>query len=207
MINDADIKDLIAKTGGVTIVAATKTIPPAAINALKDYGITRAGENRVQEFLEKYPLTEGIEWHFIGRLQTNKVKYIVDKVKMIQSVDRAELAQEINKQCEKYGIVMDILLQVNLGEEQKGGISLENLHDFAKLCSGLKCLNVKGLMCIPSIAAPKEDYAAVGKAFDAFKKDFDMQYLSMGMSADYELAIKHGANMIRPGSILFGERK
>lgn len=191
----------------VTIVAATKTVSAEIINMLPEYGINIAGENRVQEFLTKYDNVNGINWHFIGRLQTNKVKYIVDKVSMIQSVDRENLVDEIQKQCEKINITMDVLMEVNVGESSKGGVAFKQAEKLAQYISSHKNLRLKGIMCIPPIDANKQIYKDVKKIYDDLKTYFSqMQYLSMGMSNDYHIAIECGANMIRPGTILFGKR-
>lgn len=210
MINENAIKNLIAEMApkGITVVAATKTRSAETVNGLKNYGITKAGENRVQEFLDKYPLVSGIEWHFIGRLQTNKVKYIVDKVKMIQSLDRLPLAREIENQCAKRGIIIDVLLELNAGEESKGGAVENELFELAEVVAELKHLRLKGMMCVPAIGAQDQDYAQIKQIFDKLKQKHPCcEILSLGMSTDYKTAIRHGSNMIRPGSLIFGERK
>lgn len=208
MLDTEALKKIKAEAGsGITIVAATKTVPPEVINTLKDNGVFFAGENRVQEFLTKFDKVSGINWHFIGRLQTNKVKYIADKVVMIQSVDRQGLADEIQKQCSRLGRVMDVLIEVNQGEESKGGIIKTEIYRLAEYIGGLKNLRLKGLMCIPPALCGREIYEEMNALYEGVKTRFDgMEYLSMGMSADYKLAMECGANMIRPGSILFGKR-
>jgi len=203
MINSTNIKAVLNSSVGVDIVAATKSRTIDQINALKQFGITKAGENRVQEFLQKYDFVDGIEWHFIGNLQTNKVKYIVDKVKMIQSVDRESLAKEIDNQCSKKGVKMDVLIEVNVGEDQKGGVDLSQTQILADYICSLKNLSLKGLMCIPPQNAHDDIYIKIKQTFDLLKDKYDLKILSLGMSDDYQKAIKFGANMIRPGSILF----
>lgn len=192
---------------GARLVPATKTVPPEIINLLPQHGVFEAGENRVQEFLQKYPLVNGIKWHFIGRLQTNKVKYIVDKVEMIQSVDRVSLADEIEKHCAAIGKVMPVLIEVNCGEASKGGTDGEGVLSLADYVAKLPHLKLCGLMCVPPIGADESVYEEVHRLYIRVKRDYpDTDVLSMGMSADYEIALRHGANMIRPGRALFGER-
>ncbi len=192
----------------VKIVAATKTRSAEEINELKKYGITAMGENRVQELLAKYDGLDMPEVHFIGALQTNKVRYIVDKVCMIQSVDRPELAREIEKRCAAAGRVMDVLIEVNIGgEESKSGCAPSGLSALASEVSGMPHLRLKGLMSVLPVAAPDEMYAGMKTLFDELREKYpSAEYLSMGMSGDYEKAVACGANMIRPGSLLFGER-
>lgn len=139
----------------ITLLAATKTVDVDTINFAIDNGIKCIGENRVQELLEKFDgiKKDGVAIHFIGRLQTNKVKYICDKVSMIHSVDSYKLAKEIDKQCSKISKVMDVLVEVNIaGEESKGGIAPEELEDFLVSVSGLSNIRVVGLMCIPPVS-------------------------------------------------------
>ncbi|MBO5743289.1 MAG: YggS family pyridoxal phosphate-dependent enzyme, partial [Clostridia bacterium] len=156
-------------------------------------------------------VTEGVRWHLIGRLQTNKVKYIADKVYMIHSVDSIKLAEEINRRCEKIGKIMNILIEVNSGEENKGGIKYDEADVFIKEVACFKNLCVKGLMTMAPLGA---DEAQLKKVFsrlynlsvDIAKKKYDnvfMEELSMGMSSDYTSAIREGATMIRPGRSLF----
>ena len=192
----------------VKIVAATKTRSADEINELPAHGITAMGENRVQELLAKYDGIKVPEIHFIGALQTNKVKYIVDKVCMIQSVDRSELAREIEKRCAAINKVMDVLIEVNIGgEESKSGCTPSDLPAVAEEVSALPHLRLKGLMSVLPIDAPDEMYDGLKRLFDKLKEKYpSAEYLSAGMSGDYEKAVLRGANMIRPGSLLFGER-
>ncbi|MBO7289538.1 MAG: YggS family pyridoxal phosphate-dependent enzyme [Clostridia bacterium] len=196
----------------VKIIAVTKKRSPQEINEAISLGICDIGENRVQELMEKYDkVTEGVRWHLIGRLQTNKVKYIADKVYMIHSVDSIKLAEEINRRCEKIGKTMNILIEVNSGEENKGGIKYDEADVFIKEVACFKNLCVKGLMTMAPLGA---DEAQLKKVFsrlynlsvDIAKKKYDnvfMEELSMGMSSDYTSAIREGATMIRPGRSLF----
>lgn len=202
----------------ITLVAISKKRPAEDIRAYRMAGITNFGENYVQEFIAKYEELKdiGIRWHFTGTLQKNKVKYIIDKVWMIQTVDSEGLAQEIQRQAEKKEIrKIKVLLQVNTGnEDQKGGINPENLPDFFSLISNLDRLDVRGLMTIPPFLEPE----AVRPYFRMLRelrqkliseKGLDHQLfseLSMGMSGDFDVAIEEGATIIRPGTILFGER-
>ena len=217
----------------VKLLAATKTVDADTINFAIKNGITAIGENRVQELLEKYDAIdkENVEIHFIGRLQTNKVKYIADKVCMIHSVDSLKLAKEIDRQCAKISKVMDVLVEVNIGnEESKGGISPDNIYDFLAEISCFKHIKVVGLMCIPPVclnvnfgsendeknASTKKSYKnhaffeKIMKLFlDISQKKLDniyMQVLSMGMSDDYEQAVEDGSTLVRVGRGLFGAR-
>lgn len=205
---------------GVTLLAATKTVPAEIINFAADCGIRVIGENRVQELLEKYEHLDrtGLEIHFIGALQTNKVKYIIDKVDMIQSVDRLPLAEEIERQAAKRGIVMPVLAEINIGaEESKSGISPEEAYEFCQKLIGYPHLLLRGLMAIPPKTETKaekiEYFSQMRKIFvDISDKIVDninnnaFNILSLGMSGDYSEAIECGSNMIRLGSALFGNR-
>lgn len=192
----------------VKIVAATKTRTAEEINELADYGITAMGENRVQELLSKYDGLRMKEIHFIGALQTNKVKYIADKVCMIQSVDRSELIREIEKRCAALGKVMDVLIEVNIGQEaSKSGCAVADLPALAEEVAALPHMRLKGLMSVLPIDAEDSLYDGMKKLFDETAARYQsVEYLSVGMSGDYEKAVMHGANMIRPGSLLFGAR-
>ena len=192
----------------VKIVAATKTRTAEEINELADYSITAMGENRVQELLSKYDGLRMKEIHFIGALQTNKVKYIADKVCMIQSVDRSELIREIEKRCAALGKVMDVLIEVNIGQEaSKSGCAVADLPALAEEVAALPHMRLKGLMSVLPIDAEDSLYDGMKKLFDKTAARYQsVEYLSVGMSGDYEKAVMHGANMIRPGSLLFGAR-
>ncbi len=201
------------KDNDVLLIAVTKLRSVDEINEAIDSGITDIGENKVQEILSKYDKVKpGVKWHLIGHLQRNKVKYIIDKVDLIHSVDSLNLAKEIDKRAEQHGIIQDILVQVNTAkEESKFGVDsgdLEALIEQIKAeCSNIK---IRGLMCI----APYEEntdlcrpYFAETKAlFDKLSLSNDFRYLSMGMSNDFEVAIEEGSNVIRVGSSIFGNR-
>lgn len=203
--------------GKAKILAATKTVPPELINHAIDCGIDIIGENRVNELLEKYEFIDRsrVQLHFIGALQTNKVKYIVDKVDMIQSVDRESLALEIERQCAKRGIVMPILAEINIGnEETKSGIKPEEALNFCEFLSTLPHLKLKGLMAIPPKCEKSEEnskyFCKMKQIFiDISHKNVDnsnMDILSLGMSDDYLTAVECGSNLVRIGSGIFGKR-
>ncbi|MBQ1546249.1 MAG: YggS family pyridoxal phosphate-dependent enzyme [Clostridia bacterium] len=201
----------------ITFLSAVKTVEPDVINHVISLGLRYIGENRVQELLAKYESydLEHAELQFIGHLQTNKVRYIADKVAMIQSVDSVKLASEIARQSKKIGRTMDILIEVNIGrEENKSGVMPEMLDELLGQISEIDGVNIKGLMAIPPIC---EKSAEVCKYFENMHKLFidispkksdnvSMDILSMGMSDDYYEAICCGANMVRIGSALFGAR-
>ena len=201
----------------ITLLAATKTVDAQTINHAISLGLDHIGENRVQELLSKYEQydLEHCSLQFIGHLQTNKVRQIVDKVDLIQSVDSFKLAKEISNQSLKRDKVTDILVEVNIGrEENKSGVFEENLEELLCQISELKGISVKGLMTIPPICENEHKilkyFNNMHKLFiDISQKKLDnvsMTILSMGMSADYYEAILEGANMVRVGSALFGAR-
>lgn len=198
----------------VLVIGASKTMPLERILFVRDNTDVKIfGENRVQELLEKY--TPDVRWHFIGQLQTNKVKYIVDKVELIHSVDRLSLLQEIDRQAKKHGKVQDILIEVNIGgEEKKGGVAPEEVIDFAKEVDKYPSVRLKGLMSVlPNVEkdALNAFYLQLSKLYDTLKQtrldNADIRYLSAGMSNDYDVAVKYGADIVRLGRALFGERE
>lgn len=198
----------------VLVIGASKTMPLERILFVRDNTDVKIfGENRVQELLEKY--TPEVRWHFIGQLQTNKVKYIVDKVELIHSVDRLSLLQEIDRQAKKHGKVQDILIEVNIGgEEKKGGVAPAEVIDFAKEVDKYPSVRLKGLMSVlPNVEKEALDafYLQLSKLYDTLKQtrldNADIRYLSAGMSNDYDVAVKYGANIVRLGRALFGERE
>lgn len=198
----------------VLVIGASKTMPLERILFVRDNTDVKIfGENRVQELLEKY--TPDVRWHFIGQLQTNKVKYIVDKVELIHSVDRLSLLQEIDRQAKKHGKVQDILIEVNIGgEEKKGGVAPAEVIDFAKEVDKYPSVRMKGLMSVlPNVEkeALNAFYLQLSKLYDTLKQtkldNADIRYLSAGMSNDYDVAVKYGANIVRLGRALFGERE
>lgn len=204
------------KPSDIIMLAATKTVEVEVINHAIKSGVKYIGENRVQEFLSKKDaLLPDAHRHFIGHLQTNKVKDIVGLVEMIESVHSVKLATEINRLCEKLGKTMDILLEVNIGNEKsKSGFSPDELEEKLVEISKMPFIKVKGLMTIPPICDNNEKsiqyFEKMSKLFidirAKIKDNVDMVYLSMGMSGDFEDAIKCGANIVRIGTSLFGQR-
>lgn len=200
----------------ITLVAVSKTYGPEAINEAISAGAVDIGENKVQEILDKYEKVLPVRWHMIGHLQTNKVKYIIDKVSMIHSVDSFKLAEEIDNRAARAGLIMDILVQVNPAmEESKFGIASHETEDLIRDIQE-KCPHVKicGLMSIVPYEDNPEDvrqyFTQVKKIYDKFREvkndRMEFKYLSMGMSHDFEVAIEEGANVIRVGTAIFGNR-
>lgn len=210
------IQEASGKWGGAEICAVTKTRSADEINPAWDAGITTIGENRVQELMEKIDqLNPNFNVQLIGSLQTNKVKYIIDRVDMIQSLDRDALAEEISRRAAAKGKVMQALVQVNIAREpQKGGIDEDELEGFIHRCSTLPGLQVKGLMAImPLVNDPEEVrpyFRRMRAWFDRLRdtniNNTSMDVLSMGMSGDCIVAAQEGATMVRLGRALFGER-
>ena len=199
----------------IILLAATKTVDVDVINHAIKSGIKYIGENRVQEFLSKNDDYLPVHKHFIGHLQTNKVKDIIDKVELIHSVDSYKLAEEISRQAVKRGIEIDVLLEINIGDEQsKSGFSYDQAIEATEKIAKLKGIKINGLMAIPPICENAEEnrqyFAKMKKLFiDIDNKKIDnssMKILSMGMSDDYKIAIEEGANMVRLGTALFGRR-
>jgi len=192
----------------VKVLAATKTVSAERINLLASCGVNLAGENRIQEFLAKYDAVKGVEWHFIGSLQTNKVKFILDKVALIHSLDRPSLADEIERQSEKLGRVTEALIEINAGaEDSKSGVSIDKLESLYQYVLQKPHIRLKGFMPVLPIGAPKHLYAQMRQIFHSYQsRDPEFCELSMGMSGDYETAIKYGATIVRLGSCIFGER-
>lgn len=198
------------------LIAVTKFVDEERILAAVQAGARSVGENRVQEYLKKAELfkSNNLNADIIGRLQTNKVKYIVGDVRLIQSVDRLSLAQEIDRIAKARNCVQNILVEVNIGdEEQKGGIAVSKLKDFLYEVSAMQGVCVKGLMCIPPAVGEDEArgyFARMKKLFDETSAEkisgVFMEELSMGMSGDYMAAVKEGATMVRVGSAIFGAR-
>jgi len=204
------------KWGGVEICAVTKTMDAKTANLAYEAGLRIIGENRVQEVVEKLPcLNPEYKIHLIGQLQTNKVKYIINSVSMIQSLDRDSLAVEINRQAMKAGVVMPVLVQVNIAREpQKGGIAEEELLPFLERVSAMEGIAVKGLMAIMPQADDPETvrpyFRRMREWFDRLRENpisgVSMEVLSMGMSHDCIVAAEEGSTMVRLGTALFGKR-
>ena len=197
----------------VTLVGAVKLQTPDAINRAISGGLRDIGDNHVQEFKEKFNLIKGNPVrHFIGHLQTNKVKYLVGKVDLYHSLDRYDLANELSKRGDREGVVSNVLIQINIGnEESKSGFDLSEANEAYERIKQMPALKVKGLMAmLPDIddCAQLERLAKLMRAkFDELKNaDPDIEHLSMGMSGDYKLCIACGSNMIRLGTAIFGKR-
>ena len=198
------------------IIAVSKTVQVSRVNLAKGAGITRLGENRVQEIMEKLPyLDASFQIDLIGRLQNNKVKYIIDKVGMIQSLDRMSLAQEIDRRAQQHGLRMPVLVQVNIGNEpQKGGVPVEETISFARQAAALPGLEIRGLMAVmPDLDDDMQlrpYFTRMRSLFDALREEniaeTRIEELSMGMSGDYLLAAQEGATHVRIGSAIFGTR-
>lgn len=200
----------------VTLIAVSKTKPVETLQEAYDLGVRIFGENKVQELTAKYEaLPKDIHWHMIGHLQTNKVKYIIDKAELIQSVDSLKLAETIEKEAAKHDLIADILVEVNVAEEEsKFGMKMEEVIPFVEKVSAFPHVRVRGLMTIaPFVEDPEENrsiFADLHKLYiDIKKKNHDndtVSVLSMGMTNDYEVAIEEGATMVRVGTGIFGAR-
>jgi len=200
----------------VLLLGVTKTVDVGRIKTLMECGVKSLGENRVQELLSKYEVIGNqAKWHLIGNLQTNKVKYIADKVELIHSVENVKLAEEIDRQAKKYNKISDILIEVNIaGEVSKHGIEPDYLSRFIDEISKFDNICIKGLMTVAPFVENQQENR---KYFEKMRKLFvdnrgknmdniNMTYLSMGMTNDYEVAIEEGANIVRIGTGIFGKR-
>mgnify|MGYP000917368090 CR=1 FL=1 len=210
------LREASARWGDVTICAVTKTIDAETINLAYEEGARIIGENRVQEAREKFPaLNPDFSLHIIGQLQTNKVKYLMEFARMIQSLDRVSLAGEIDVRARAAGIRMPVLVQVNIAREpQKAGVYEEDLVVFLRESARLKGLSIEGLMAIMPLTGDLESLRPLFRRmrawFDRLRDEaiegVDMNVLSMGMSGDYTVAAEEGATMVRLGSAIFGAR-
>lgn len=213
--NINDIKKRIEKAANrcgrdaseVTLICVSKTIDAETICEAKRLGESVFGENRPQELRDKFPLVEGATWHLIGHLQTNKVKYVVGKVALIHSVESLRLAEAINEEAKKHGIVQDILLEVNIsGEESKYGLTTDEIPTIIKDIESLSNIRFKGFMTMAPLGAPEDEIRGIFKKakelFDRYR-DKGAAILSMGMSGDFEIAIEEGATCVRVGSAIF----
>ena len=204
------------KLEDIQIIAVTKTIQLDVLQQnlpmFLNHGITVFGENRVQEMLEKQPNIKDIQWHMIGNLQRNKVKYIVDKVTMIHSLDSLKLAAEINRISQREGVIMDTLIEVNIaGEDSKHGVAPDQVISLAKECLELSNVKIKGLMTVaPYVDDPEDNRVHFQNMYDLSQKlrkiAPEADQISMGMTGDYAVAIEQGATMVRIGTGIFGER-
>ena len=200
----------------ITLIAVSKTKPIPMLEEAYEAGSRDFGENKVQEIMDKYPaLPKDIRWHMIGHLQRNKVKYIVDKVRLIHSVDSLRLAEEINLQSEKHQVETDILIEINIAqEESKFGVSKTEVIKLIEEAARLPYIHIKGLMAVAPFTENPEDNRKYFKeirelSVDIMEKNIDnvnMSVLSMGMTGDYMVAIEEGATMVRVGTGIFGER-
>lgn len=208
------VREQVASVGReVILVGATKTQSKAVVDEFMtiapDFVL---GENRVQELIDKYD--PAYKWHFIGRLQRNKVKYIIDKAELIHSLDRIELADEIERQASKRQKVQNCLVEINIGgESSKGGIEPEDVEEFIISLKNHTHIKIEGIMSVlPNVDTAELEilYDKLDDIFDKVKKiqqsNVEIKYYSAGMSGDYEIALKHKANVLRLGKILFGER-
>jgi PLP dependent protein len=197
------------KNMNVNIVAVSKYHTKEEIDAVAKDGLITFGENRVQEFLEKYD--PKYKWHIIGHLQTNKVKYIIGKVEMIESLDSIKLAKEIEKQAAKHDVIQSVLVQIKISKDElKTGLPIEETDSFLKEVSTYPHIKLKGFMCVAShtdnIQLIEEEFSMMNDLYKNYKDLYQLDTLSMGMSNDYELAIKHESNTVRIGSAIFGAR-
>ena len=198
----------------ITLVGATKTRTVEEINAAISAGLTDIGENRAQEFRDKFDLVLPCRYHFFGRLQTNKLKYLVGKACLIQSVDSLALVKELARLSEKLGVTSEILLEVNSGEEQKGGFSFDEVFEAVNAVNKTPFVTLRGLMTVLPVKTDENEdkirsiCLQTRKLYDIIKKENEnVNVLSMGMSADYELAVECGSNMVRVGTAIFGKRE
>lgn len=200
----------------VLLLAVSKTVDVDRIKVAVDCGLNSLGENRVQEIMEKYePMGENVKWHLIGHLQTNKVKYIIDKVELIHSVESIKLAEEINKQAKKHNLVMDVLVEVNMAdEESKFGVKPEKTESFIRELALMDNIRVRGLMTVAPNVENGEENRVYFRNMKQLLVDINakninninMDILSMGMTGDYETAVEEGATIVRVGTGIFGKR-
>ncbi|QEE15790.1 YggS family pyridoxal phosphate-dependent enzyme [Promethearchaeum syntrophicum] len=195
----------------VKLVAVSKKKPVELIEEAYNLGQRDFGENYIQDAIPKINKLKNlkeIKWHFIGHLQSNKVKLAAQYFDMIQSIDSIKLAQKLNNACAELKKIMPILIEINIGAEiSKGGINQENLFDLVEHIKSLKNLKLRGLMCIPPFNENSKNFFKKMKTlFDKYKKDYNLDILSMGMSGDYRVAIAEGGNMVRIGTAIFGKR-
>lgn len=212
-VNELAVKEILneLRLKDVKLIAATKYVGIDEINKLEELGVIYFGENRVQAFLEKYEKYRGnCKFHMIGTLQPNKVKYIIDKVDLIHSVDSYSLIKEIEKQAKKHDLVMKVLIQVNIAkEESKHGFEVEEIEEVFDTLKQYSHIQVNGLMMMaPNIEAEKtrQYFKQTQDLFNKLKEkypEYSLTELSMGMSNDYKIALEYGATMVRIGSSLF----
>lgn len=222
--NIEDIRERIAcaaKKAGrnpedILLLAVSKTVDVPRIKKAVECGLTSLGENRVQEIMEKYePMGKNVNWHLIGHLQTNKVKYIIDKVELIHSVESIKLAEEIDKQAKKHNIIANLLVEINMAEEEsKFGINPNDAVDFITDISKFDNIRVRGLMTVAPFVENGEENRVYFRNMKQLLVDINakninnisMDILSMGMTGDYETAVEEGATIVRVGTGIFGKR-
>ena len=214
-----NVKKALAEIAGgnnlgekITLVAATKTRTPEEINEAIAEGVCDIGENKVQEFTAKFDAVHGANRHFIGHLQTNKVKYLIGKTDLYQSVDRFELAEELSKRSERAGVTSRCLIQINIGnEESKGGFEYDDGEKVFRAISALPALKIEGLMAMLPFTDDEGVLRPLAKKMRALYERLrgesgDIEYLSMGMIGDWKLCVECGSNMVRLGTSIFGPR-
>ncbi|MDO4719052.1 MAG: YggS family pyridoxal phosphate-dependent enzyme [Peptostreptococcaceae bacterium] len=205
------------RTDEITLIAVSKTVGAEAVMEAVDAGVTDLGENKVQEIEKKYPqICRPVRWHLIGSLQTNKVKYIIDKTVLIHSLDRISLAEEIDRRAKQKGIIANCLVQINISQEDsKHGVEYEAAESFVEeVLSRYENIKIEGLMGMAPFELDAEDtrpyFRKMKELFDRLSQKehprLRMRRLSMGMSGDYEVALQEGSNMIRIGTSIFGQR-
>jgi len=200
----------------IKILAVTKTVNPERIVEAVKAGIDTFGESYAQEFRDKHKIVESIlgrkvKWHFVGRIQRNKVKYIAGKVELIHSLDNIKVAEQINRRAENQGITVQALIEVNAGEELKGGVNFADVREFLEDLRRFPNIGIEGLMIMPPYFDEPEMsrpyFRKLRELRDRLKKDFPgLDQLSMGMSADFEIAIEEGSTIVRIGTAIFGPR-
>lgn len=201
----------------VKVIAVSKTVDAQRAREAVEGGLINLGENRVQELVNKYEQLSDIDvkWHLIGHLQRNKVKYIIDKVVLIHSLESLDLAKEINKRALQHSMTANVLIELNIGqEESKFGLNEDSVYDFVKSMEQFANIKVLGLMTVAPFSENPEDvrwvFRKMKEIFDKISEmklaNTEMKYLSMGMTNDFEIAIEEGANMVRIGTAIFGKR-
>ncbi len=210
-VNENAVQEILKEVGNQHLVAATKYVDEKEIEKLEELGVQYFGENRVQAFLEKYEQYQGLgHWHFIGTLQCNKVKYIIDKVELIHSVNTLKLIKEIEKQANKIQKDIDILLEVNIAdEESKQGFDQKDIFEAMNLIHECPHIHVKGLMMMAPNIDPEETriyFKKTKELLETLKNkypEYSLDTLSMGMSQDYQIALEEGSSFVRIGRALF----
>ncbi|QMU55900.1 MAG: YggS family pyridoxal phosphate-dependent enzyme [Candidatus Mycalebacterium zealandia] len=212
---DSAAERVNANGSQILLVAVGKTVAPEIVARAASSGLCHLGENYAQELRDKLAFFERTgahaDWHFVGRLQKNKVKYVVGNCRLIHSVDSAALASEIDKRAENSGVEAQILIEINQDSPSKGGVSPDNARDLFEFTDGLENVRARGLMTMPPYSSDPEVsrryFRELRELRDEIAPDFpDASELSMGMSADFETAVEEGATIVRVGSLIFGER-